>query len=216
MRPVSAAAVCPVHDSPFRAGLGVRGPALQGRHSSGLRGGWRPLPVRRFDLQDFVLSWTLRYGSGLSQVFQRFHRLSVILHVSTRWHKTGGFGLNMCNSDILVFHEKSVFHILSDLCTWEGEQWAPVGGRRGGGLLLLGRGRGGQVELLLLGQPLQQLLLPRARLLLPTQLLLLEDLFSQALLFFYLQAIQPRFFVFVGELQENTHLLYCGAGGEAS
>lgn len=120
VRPISATAVCPVHDSPFRAGLGVRGPALEGRHSSGLWGGWRPLPVRRFYLQDFVLSWTLRYGSGLSQMFQWFHLLSLILQVSTRWHKIWCFGLNIWNSDILVFHEKSVFHILSDLGTWEG------------------------------------------------------------------------------------------------
>lgn len=56
------------------------------------------------------------------------------------------------------------------------------------------------MELLLLGQPLKQLFLPGTCLLLPAQLLLLEDLFSEALLFFYLQTIQPRLFVFIGKL----------------
>lgn len=152
MRPVSTAAAGPVHDSPLGAGLGLRGPALEGCGSSGLRGRRRPLRIGGLCLQGFVLSWTLRYGSGLSQVSQWFHLLPWILCVSTRRHKTRCFWWNVCNGRILVFDEESVFHIGSDRRPREGEQRVTVGGRRGG-RRLAGRGggrRGAELLLLLL------------------------------------------------------------------
>lgn len=217
MWPVSTATVGPVHDSPLGAGLGLRGPALEGCGSSGLGRRRRPLRIGRLCLQGFVLSWTLRYGSGLSQVSQWFHLLSWILCVSTRRHKTRCFWWNVCNGHVLVFDEESVFHIGSDRRPREGEQRVTVGGRQGG-RRLAGHGGGGRgaelLLLLLLGQPLEQLLLPGARLLLPPQLLLLQDLFSQALLLLYLQAVQPRFFIFIRKLKPETHVLYFGVRGE--
>lgn len=184
---------------------------MEGCGSSGLRGRRRPLRIGGLCLQGFVLSWTLRYGSGLSQVSQWFHLLPWILCVSTRRHKTRCFWWNVCNGRILVFDEESVFHIGSDRRPREGEQWVTVGGRRGG-RWFAGRGGGRRgaelLLLLLLGQPLEQLLLPGARLLLPPQLLLLQDLFSQALLLFYLQAVQPRFFVFIRKLCSGLGFLF--------
>ena len=220
MRPVSTAAVGPVHDSPLGAGLGLRGPALEGCGPSGLRGGRRPLPTGGLHLQDSVLSWALRYGSGLSQVFQWLHLLSWILCVSTRRHKARRFGWNVCNGRILVFDKESVFHVGSDRRRpREGEQRVAVGRWRGRRLLAGSGGGGRGTELrrrlrLLLRQPLEQLLLPGARLLLPPQLLLLQDLFSQALLLLYLQTVQPRFFIFIRKLKPETQVLHSGVRGE--
>lgn len=117
----------------------------------------------------------------------------------------------------MVLHEKSVFHTLPDLSTREGQQGVPVGGQRGQChwlLLMLCRCHGG-TELLLLRQPLQQLLLPGPSLLLPAQLLLLQDLLPQALLLLNLQAVQPRFFIFIGELGDRTRTVYWAASGKA-
>lgn len=88
MRPVATTStVGPVHDCPLHTRLYVLGPALQGWHSGCLGGGWELLHVCRFDLQYLVWCLTLRYYSGLSQMFQWFHLLSLIMHISTRWYK---------------------------------------------------------------------------------------------------------------------------------
>lgn len=89
MRPVSAAAVGPLHDSPFDSRLHIRGLALDGRHASSLGGRWGLLHICRLYLEYFVqrLRLTWRYCSGLPQMLQWLHLLSLILHVSTRWYK---------------------------------------------------------------------------------------------------------------------------------
>lgn len=114
--------------------------------------------------------------------------------------------MDVCDYRVLLSNKESVFHVVPGLQAGVGYVGAAIGGEFGGVLLVLHVGLLGARLLLLLCKSLQQLSLPGSSLLLPSQLLLLQDLLSQALLLFYLQTIQSSFFIFVWILQRKKQM----------
>lgn len=135
----------------------------------------------------------------MPQLLHWLHLLSLVLPIPCALGEICGFGVDVCNYRVLLSNKESVFHVVPGLQAGVGDVGAAIGGELRGVLLVLHVGLLGTrlLLLLLLCKSLQQLSLPGPSLLLPSQLLLLQDLFSQALLLFYLQTIQPSFFIFV-------------------
>lgn len=207
MGPITST-VCPLHDSPFHPGLLLLGPGGDRGHSSHLRRGQRGRCG--FALQRFLwsLRLTRRNCSRLPQLLHCLHLLSLVLPVPCALREIGGLGVDVRNYRVLLSNKESVFHVVPGLQAGVGDVGAAVGGELGGVLVVLQVGLLGArlLLLLLLCKSLQQLSLPGPSLLLPSQLLLLQDLLSQALLLLYLQTIQPSFFIFVWILQRKTQM----------
>lgn len=211
MGPISTTTVCPLHDSPFHPGLQLLGLALYRRHPGNLR----RVHVRRSRLgqQPSVQRLELVFGHrpSLSELLDCFDLLSLKLHVIPSLEDIWGLRLSgggIRNDRVLLFNHQPVLHILAGLSTGKGEQGVSVGRELGTRhrcllllLLLCRRQRG--LLLLLLRQPFEQFSLSSAGLKLPPELLLLQDLFSQPLLLFYLQAVEPGFFVFIWKLRNS-------------